>query len=492
MLLQYLIEDLNAKTYGETNKEITGVEYNSEKIKEGNLFVAIHGLNENGHSYIDSAIANGAVAVVVQNGESIDIQSLSQRVTIVEVEDSRIALAKIANVYYDRPSSKLKLIGITGTKGKTTTAYMIRDIMLTSGKKVGMIGTIYNTYGDKVLEADRTSPESLDLHRLLKDMVDSGIEYVVMEVSSHAIALNRVYGLHFEIGVFTNLGQEHLDFHGDMDTYLKTKAKLFEMCSFGIINSDDVYTTKLLRLVPCKYAKYGLDNESNVTATDIRINNNYTDFKMYINKHLETIRLGIPGKYSVYNALAAIAVTSMLGAQMQDILVSLPNIKVPGRSEIVDIEKSFAVLIDYAHTPESLESILINTKKYIKGRVICVFGCGGDRDKTKRPEMGRIAGKNADFTVITTDNPRTEKTKDIIESIEKGIKETKGLYKVIENRKEAIEFAMRIAWKNDTIILAGKGHEKYQIIGNKKIDFDEREIVKSIAEKMPGKEATNY
>ena len=177
---------------------------------------------------------------------------------------------------------------------------------------------------------------------------------------------------------------------------------------------------------------------------------------------------------------------------MQDILVSLPNIKVPGRSEIVDIEKSFAVLIDYAHTPESLESILVNTKKYIKGRVICVFGCGGDRDKTKRPEMGKIAGKNADFTVITTDNPRTEKTKDIIESIEKGIKETKGLYKVIENRKEAIEFAMRIAWKNDTIILAGKGHEKYQIIGNKKIDFDEREIVKSIAEKMPGKEATNY
>ena len=492
MLLQYLIEDLNAKAYGETNKEITGIEYNSEKINEGNIFVAIHGLNENGHSYIGSAIEKGAVAVVVQRGESIDIQSLSQKATIIEVEDSRIALAKLANVYYDRPASKLKLIGITGTKGKTTTAHMIRDIMLAGGKKVGMIGTIYNTYGDKVIEADRTSPESLDLHRLLKDMVDSGMEYVVMEVSSHAIALNRVYGLHFEIGVFTNLGQEHLDFHGDMDTYLKTKAKLFDMCSFGIINSDDVYTTKLLRLIPCKYAKYGLDNESNVTAKDIRINNNYTDFKMYVNKHLETIRLGIPGKYSVYNALAAIAVTSMLGAQMQDILVSLANIKVPGRSEIVDIEKSFAVLIDYAHTPESLESILVNTKKYIKGRAICVFGCGGDRDKTKRPEMGRIAGKNADFTVITTDNPRTEKTKDIIADIEKGIKETKGLYKVIENRKEAIEFAMRIAWKNDTIILAGKGHEKYQIIGNKKIDFDEREIVKSIAQKMPGKEATNY
>lgn len=493
MLLQYLIEDLDAKSYGDTNKEITGIEYNSENIKEGNVFVAIKGYKEDGHKYIDDAIEKGAICIIANEDEKLDITDIAEKVTLITVEDSRIALAKIANVYYDRPASKLKLIGVTGTKGKTTTAYMIRDILLSSGKRVGMIGTIYNTYGDKVIESYRTSPESLDLHRLLNDMVNSNIEYVVMEVSSHALALNRVYGLTFDISVFTNLSPEHLDFHENMDEYLKAKAKLFQMSNFAVINADDVYTTKLQKLITCKYARYGLDNETNVTATDVRINNNYAEFKMYVNKQLETVRVGIPGKYSVYNALAAISVTSMLGAQMQDILVSLADIKVPGRSETVDIEKSFAVLIDYAHNASSLEAILVNTKKYIKGRVICVFGCGGDRDTTKREEMGRIAGKYADFTIITTDNPRSEDPNIIIKDIEKGIKETKGLYKVIVNRKEAIEFAMRIAWRNDTVILAGKGHEKYQEFANgKRIPFDEREIVKMIASKMPGKEAINY
>jgi UDP-N-acetylmuramoyl-L-alanyl-D-glutamate--2,6-diaminopimelate ligase len=299
--------------------------------------------------------------------------------------------------------------------------------------------------------------------------------------------------LKFDIGVFTNISPEHLDFHETMDEYFKAKAKLFSMSNFAVINADDMYTTKLQGIIPCKYVRNGLDNESNITATDVRINNNYVEFKMYVNKQLETIRVSIPGRYSVYNALAAIAVTSMLGAQMQDILVALANIKVPGRSEIVDINKSFAVLIDYAHNASSLEAILVNTKKYIKGRVICVFGCGGDRDTEKRAEMGKIAGKYADFTIITTDNPRSEDPKKIIAQIEEGIKTTKGLYKVIINRKEAIEFSMMIAWKNDTVILAGKGHETYQeLANNKKIHFDEREIVKKAAENMPGKEAITY
>jgi len=492
MLLQYLVEEIESKTKGNLNVDINKIEYDSNKIEKGDLFVAIKGFSEDGHQYIQDAIDKGAVAVVIQKDEQEKVQ-LPENIAVVITENTRKTLAQLAIKYYDNPASKLRIIGVTGTKGKTTTAYMIRDIMLASGKKIGMIGTIYNTYGAKKIESYRTSPESLDLQSLLKDMVDAGMEYVVMEVSSHALELYRVYGIKFEIGVFTNLSREHLDFHGDMDNYLSAKAKLFDQAIFGIINADDIYTPKLLKKVKCKYVKYGLDNEANITATDIRINNNYVDFKMYINKQLQTITVPIPGKYTVYNAIAAVATTSMLGAQMEDVLKGLGQVRVPGRSEIVPIGKSFAVLIDYAHNPSSLEAILINTKKYVKGRVILVFGCGGNRDTTKRAKMGEIAGKYADFTIITTDNPRDEKPINISKQIEEGIKLTRGLYKVIENRREAIEFAMRIAWKNDTVILAGKGHETYQELAKgKKIHFDEREIVKKSAEKMPGKDEIKY
>ena len=491
MLLQYLLEDFEDKeVIGNSDVKINKIEYDSKKIESGDLFVAISGLKEDGHDYIEEAIKKGASSIVVK--ESYEVPE-NQNVTYVKVKDTRIPLAKLAAQYYDNPASKLKMIGITGTKGKTTTAYMIRDILLVSGKKTGMIGTIYNTYGDKKIEAIRTSPESLDLQKLLKDMVDADMEYVVMEVSSHALDLDRVYGIHFIIGVFTNLSQEHLDYHKTMENYLNAKAKLFENSDFAIINSDDIYTPRLERMIKCKTAKYGLDNEANITAVDVRVNNNYVDFKMYINKMLQTVTINIPGRYTVYNALAAIAVTSMLGAQMDAILTALGEIRVPGRSEVVDIQKTFAVIIDYAHTPSSLEAILQNTKRYAKGRIICVFGCGGNRDEEKRPLMGEIAGKYADFTVITTDNPREESPKKIMKDIEEGIKRTKGLYKVIENRKEAIKFAMRIAWKNDTIIIAGKGHETYQLLkGNKKIKFDEREIVKQIANEMPDKNIETF
>lgn len=490
MLLQYLVENIEKKTNGDLNININKVEYNSAKVEKGDLFVAIKGYEQDGHDYINDAIQAGAAAIVLQDETKLDKNS---EVTYVVVKDSRIALAEIAANFYDNPASKLKIIGVTGTKGKTTTAYMVRDIMLAAGKKIGMIGTIYNTYADKEIESYRTTPESLDIQCLLKDMVDSGMEYVVMEVSSHALELNRVHGIKFEIGIFTNLGREHLDFHKDMESYLQAKAKLFDQSLFGVINADDIYVPKLFKLVKCKYAKYALDNEANVSATDIRINNNYVDFKMYINKQLQTITVPIPGKYTVYNAMAAIAATSMLGCQMEDVLKGLATVKVPGRSEIVEINKSFAVLIDYAHNPSSLEAILVNTKKYVKGRIILVFGCGGNRDETKRSKMGELAGTYSDFTIITTDNPRDEKPAKIAKDIEAGMKNTKGLYKVIENRKEAIEFAMRIAWKNDTIILAGKGHETYQELAKgKKIHFDEREIVKKAAEKIQGKEEIKY
>lgn len=491
MLLQYLIENItDAKVEGNTNVEIDKIEYDSKKIVPKDVFVAIKGYNDDGNNYIKEAISKGAIAVIIEADEKEKIQAELSKSTItyIIVDDARIALAQIASVYYDFPARKLKLIGITGTKGKTTTAYMVRDILLAAGKKVGMIGTIYNTYGDIKIESSRTSPESLDLQRLLKSMVDNEIEYVVMEVSSHALALNRVYGLKYIISVFTNLSQEHLDFHKTMDNYLEAKAKLFDISDFALINWDDIYAPKLVKLLKCKYATFGLDNDVNITATDIRINGGYVDFRMYINKMLQNIRVNIPGRYTVYNALAAIGVCSMLGCQMDEIIYGLENVKVPGRSEIVDIGKTFNVMIDYAHTPSSLEAILMATKKYAKGRIICVFGCGGNRDTEKRAMMGEISGKLADFTVVTSDNPRDEDPKIIINQIIEGIKQTKGLYKAIENRKEAIKFAMRIAWKNDIIILAGKGHETYQILkNNKKIHFDEREIIKQLAEEMPDK-----
>lgn len=486
MLLQYLIENLTDKVItGDTNIDINKIEYNSQKIEQNDIFVAIKGYKEDGNDYIKEAVEKGAVCIVTE--DNLDASKLPN-ITIVRVQNSRIALSLIASKYYDFPARKLKLIGITGTKGKTTTAYMIRDILNASGKKTGMIGTIYNTYGNVCIEASRTSPESLDLQKLLKDMVDAQMEYVVMEVSSHSLVLDRVYGLHFAIGIFTNLSQEHLDFHGTMDNYLLAKSKLFEMCDFALVNGDDIHTPRLKKMIKCKTATFGLDNAVNITASDVRINNNNVEFKMYVNKMLETIVINIPGRFTVYNALAAIGTCSLLGAQMDAILLALSNIKVPGRSEIIDVQKTFTVIVDYAHNPSSLEAILSSIKKYVKGRIICVFGCGGNRDKEKRPMMGEISGRLADFTVITTDNPRNEDPSIIMKEIEDGVKKTKGLYKIIENRKDAIAFAMRIAWKNDLVLIAGKGHETYQELKNgKRIDFDERKVVKDIADKMPDK-----
>lgn len=488
MLLQYLIENLTTnEVIGTTNVEIGKIEYDSKKINKSDVFVAIKGYEQDGNGYISEAIDKGAICIIVENDVNVE-EYLKEEITVIKVDNSRIALAVVASTYYDNPASKLKIIGITGTKGKTTTAYMIRDIMNASGKKTGMIGTIYNTYGNVKIEATRTSPESLELQKLLKDMVDADIKYVVMEVSSHALYLDRVYGIHFNASVFTNLSEEHLDFHETMDNYLMAKKKLFDRSDIALVNGDDIYAPKLIKMLECKTATFGLDNAVNLTATDLRINADYVEFKMYINKMLETIHVNIPGKYTIYNSLAAIGVCSLFNCQMDAILLALANVKVPGRSEVVPINKTFTVMIDYAHTPSSLEAILSAVKKHAKGRVICVFGCGGNRDNKKRAIMGEIAGRLSDFTVITTDNPRNENPSKIMKDIEEGIKKTRGLYKCIENRKDAIKFAMRISWKNDIIVLAGKGHETYQIIkNNKKIHFDEREVVKKLAEEMPDK-----
>lgn len=486
MILKFLLDDLeNVEIKGEESLNIGKIEYNSKNINEGDIFVAIKGLKEDGSTYIKDAISKGAKVIILDKENDIERE---ENITYVYVENTRIALSVIARKYYDYPDKKLNMFGVTGTKGKTTTAFMIYEILKAAKKKVGMMGTIATKYNDVEIESKRTTAESLDIFRTLKAMTDQGIEYVVMEISSHSLELYRVYSLRFAISIFTNLSNEHLDFHETMDNYLNAKAKLFEMSDYAIINADDLYYNQLKKMITCKVATYGLDNKVNITATDINITGSYSEFKMYVNKMLQTVRVNIPGRFTIYNALAAIGVCSMLNIQMEDILVGLATIKIPGRNEVVDIKKTFSAIVDYAHTPASLEAILINTKKYAKARIILVFGCGGNRDKEKREIMGNIAGKYANFTCITSDNPRDEKESDILTMIEKGIKQTNGLYKVIPDRKEAIKFAMRIAWNNDIVIVAGKGHENYQILRNgKKIRFDDREVIKQIAESMPDK-----
>ncbi len=489
MILQYLIEDLkDINLVGNSNVKINKIEYNSNSIVANDIFVAIHGYKEDGRAYVNDAIAKGAVAIILEDTVENNQIEKKDNITYIFVKNARIVLAEISAKYYDFPAKKLKLLGVTGTKGKTTTAHMIYEILVASKAKVGMIGTINIKYADKVIPSTRTTLESLDMHRVFNDMVNAGVEVVVMEISSHALELHRVHGCNFVISVFTNLSEEHLDFHENMDNYLKAKAKLFEMSDFAVINGDDIYSNHLCKMIKCKIAKFGIDNKVNITAADIRVNSNYTEFKMYINKMLETVRVNIPGRFTVYNALAAIGVCSMLNCQMDAILLGLLNTTVEGRNEIVNINKIFTVIVDYAHNPSSLEAILASTKKYAKGRIILVFGCGGNRDKEKRSVMGEIAGKYANFTCITSDNPRDEKPEAIIAQIEEGMKKTNALYKSITDRKEAIKFAMRVAWKNDIVIVAGKGHENYQELAKgKKIYFDDKEVIKKIASDMPDK-----
>ncbi len=470
---------------GDISLDIANLQYDSRNVTAGDMFIAIVGFKTDGHHYIATAIENGATCVVLQEGK-LDISCIREDVTVIVVKDTRKFMALAACNFYNHPSRDFKLIGVTGTKGKTTTTFMIKSILEKAGRKVGLIGTISNKIGDKELPSSRTTPESVDLQALFRQMADEECDVVVMEVSSHALALDRVYGSAFDIGVFTNLSEDHLDFHKTFDQYLAAKAKLFSMCQTGFVNCDDMYARKLMNMAECKdITTYGIDNNPFVSARDIIITNSYSDFKVLMNRTLQRIKVGIPGRFTVYNALAAICVTAKLGCSVENMIEGLETVKVPGRSEIVPSFKDFVVMVDYAHTPDSLENILRAVKIYTKGRVICVFGCGGDRDPFKRPMMGAIAGKLAAYTVITSDNPRTEKPEEIVAQIEEGIKTTKGEYTIILNRKKAIEHAIRQARKNDIVVIAGKGHETYQEINGERIHFDDREIAADILRKLP-------
>lgn len=475
------------KVRGNLEIEINNLDKDSRNIKEGDLFIAVKGFTQDGHEYVETAIKQGATAVMLEEGVSTElIKKIPKEVTVIVAKDTRYALAICSCNFYGNPSRKFKLIGVTGTKGKTTTTFMIKKILEKAGKKVGLIGTIATYIGDEKLEdSDRTTPESNKLQAIFAKMAEAGCEAVVMEVSSQSLKLHRVAGSEFDIGVFTNFSKDHISEkeHPDMEDYFNSKVELFKMCKTAFINADDYHVAKLPKLVPnCNITTYGIDNYCNMLAKDITITNSYVDFKVKLGMRNERIKTGIPGRFSVYNSLAAICVAEKLGASVDQIKEALEEVRVPGRSELVNNSKELTIMIDYAHSPESLENILNAVKSYTRGRVISVFGCGGDRDTSKRAIMGEISGRIADFSIITSDNPRTEEPQKIVDQIEEGIKKTKGKYTVIVDRIEAIREAIKMADKKDIILLAGKGHEPYQEINGVKHPFDERIIVNDIIE----------
>ena len=472
MKLKELTQKLNAEYFGNTDIEISGIAYDSRKVKPGYLFIAIKGFETDGHKYIESAINNGAVAVI---GED----DIACSCAYVKTPDSRKALAVCGAQFYGNPHKKLKIIGVTGTNGKTTTTYLIRQILMLKGLRCDLIGTNQTIIGDEVTESSRTTPESLDLFECFAKMAESGGEYVVMEVSSHSLELDRVYGVTFETALITNITQDHLDFHKTMDNYAKAKAKLFMVSKSGAVNIDDSYSDVILRNASCPMLTYSIDKDSSVKAEKLNMSERGVIFSVLRDGEVREVRLGIPGRFSVYNALGAICVCLNLGMEFSDIEKGLVLAKsVKGRIEVVPTHTPYTVIIDYAHTPDGLENIISAVRGFAKGRIITVFGCGGNRDSSKRPKMGKIAEDLSDIAIVTSDNPRCEEPSAIIEDILRGMK--KDNHVVVENRKEAIRHAMEIALEKDVIILAGKGHETYQEINHIKYDFDERTVVKEI------------
>jgi len=455
--------------------EIKNVAYDSRRVTPGSLFVCIKGFLTDGHQYIDSAVKNGAVAVLTQD----IVEGLC--VPCLRAEDTRKALAQVGANFYGHPEKEMKIIGVTGTNGKTTVTTLIKSILEFTGKKVGLIGTNENMIGSRVLPTERTTPESLDLFALFREMKDEGIEYVVMEVSSHSLVLHRVYGILFSVGVFTNLTQDHLDFHETMENYYRAKRLLFDTCKTGIVNADDPAGIRILESSACPVLTYSIDAESDFKANNLRISPRGVIFDLVSGGKTLPARLGIPGKFSAYNALAAISACIALEISPEKVIDALLVAKgVKGRAETVYTRTDYTILIDYAHTPDGLENIIKTVKEFAQGRVVTLFGCGGDRDPVKRPIMGEIAGRLSDYCIITSDNPRTEEPMEIIRQIEAGMKQTDCAYTVIENRREAIRYAIQTAQPKDCIILAGKGHETYQIIGKEKRHFDEREVIHEI------------
>ena len=481
MKLRELLQDIAVvKVNTDMETEITQVVYDSRKVTPGCLFVAIAGFVSDGNRYIPMALEKGAVAVVTA-AEQPDT------VPYVQVSSDRLALAQIGANFYGHPAKAMKLIGVTGTNGKTSATLLLKHVLETvQGAKVGLIGTMANMIGKDQVAAERTTPESLDLQALFAKMRDAGCQYVIMEVSSHAIALDRVGGVEFDVAAFTNLTEDHLDFHKTMENYCDTKAELFARCRKAVANRDDSWCDRLLKKADCPVLTTSISGNAALLAEDQHLRADGVGFTAVYGQERVPVSLPIPGKFTVYNALTVLGIALQLGISLEDAAKALITAQgVKGRVEVVPTPgKPYTVLIDYAHTPDGLENVLSSVRGYCQGRLIAVYGCGGDRDPIKRPIMGRIGTELSDIAVITSDNPRTEEPAAIIADILKGVDLEKNNCIVIENRPEAIRYALDIGEKNDIIVLAGKGHETYQEIRGVKYHLDEREVIAQHLEEM--------
>ena len=488
--LSSLIERLDYELLcGSTDIDITSVEYDSRKVSEGSLFICISGANSDGHRFIPDVISQGAACIVVSENvlskDSFGV-TIPDGITVIKVSDTRLALALISAAWFGHPAEHLTVIGITGTKGKTTTTYLVKNILEHAGLSCGLIGTIEVIIGDEHIHTANTTPESYLIQDYFSQMVKKGIKYVVMEVSSQGLMLHRTSGFTFDIGIFTNLEPDHIgpNEHKDLDDYIYCKSLLFKQCRQGIFNADDEHLPRILEGHTCKVVKYGLGDNADIRADNIRLINDPgilgAEFDVHMPDKSIHITIPNPGTFSVYNALCAISICHVLGIDTQTMHEGLLKTFVKGRAEHIHISDDYTLLIDYAHNAMALKSLLTTLREYNPKRLVCVFGCGGNRSRSRRFEMGEVSGNLADLTIITSDNPRFEEPLDIIADIRTGISKTTGSYIEIPDRREAIKYAIENALPGDIIILAGKGHEDYQEIAGVKYPMDERDIIADI------------
>ncbi len=487
-ILRELIADLKDKdVQGRQDLEIRGLAGDSRKVEEGFLFVCIPGLNFDGHAFIPEALKRGASALVVEKEVAP-----TGKATLIKVPNARYALSILANRFYDYPSRKLRLIGVGGTNGKTTTTYLVKAIMEEAGKKMALLGTIAYQWGSKIQPASWTTPPGLELQGMFKKLVEEDFDGVVMEVSSHALVLDRVAGCEFDVGVFTNFTQDHLDFHQTMENYLEAETKLFRLLSQpaeehkkkrAVINIDSPYAEHIIKNTQVEILTYGLEQEADIKAHHISSSEKGLRFKVITPAGKTPINFSLPGKHNVYNLLAAIGVGISEGISLEKMRIALAKLKnVPGRFEFIDGGQPFKVVVDYAHTPDALQNVLQTARELTRRKVLVVFGCGGERDRTKRPLMGEVAAAHSDIIILTSDNPRSEDPLWIAKEIEAGVKRIKpnDPSLIREDRQEAIKEALRLARKGDLVLIAGKGHEDYQIIQDKSYPFNDKEVVKKL------------
>ena len=485
MKLDKLLERLAYEVVqGSDGIEVTTLANDSRKVQEGSVFVCISGAVSDGHKYAHDVCEKGAAAVIVEK----DVE-VPEHVTVIKVSDTRYALALMSAAYFGYPAEKLKVIGITGTKGKTTTTYMIRSILEGVGHKVGLIGTIEAIIGDKTIPAADTTPESFTIHQYFAEMLEAGCDSVVMEVSSQGLMLHRTAGIEFEIGIFTNLGKDHIgpNEHKDFDDYKRCKAMLFKQCKLGIANVDDKYFEDIFKDAACRTETFGFSEKADLRAENVELVSKpgYLGVAYHVTGLMNfDVEIDIPGTFSVYNSLTAIAVCRHFGVPVEKIKEALKKAKVKGRIEMIKVSDDFTLMIDYAHNAMSLESLLTTLKEYRPKRLVCLFGCGGNRSKDRRYEMGEVSGRLADLSIITSDNPRFEEPQDIINDIKIGIGRTDGKYVEICDRKEAIRYAIANGQPGDVIVLAGKGHEDYQEIRGVKHPMDERVLIAEVLEEL--------